>query len=854
MAESSRDSASSFVGRVLAVARHEGRQLVFSGSTYVLQLGFLVVLTVGTFVVGGLFDSNFASLDLMWSFLPWAGLMFVPAIAMRAFSAEGADQECELIASMPLSSGEIVLGKWLAGSALLIITLAFTLPVPLTVAYLGSPDWGAITGGYVGAALLLVTFYAVGLFASSLMGERASAYVLAVAILLLVILTGTDQAFRILMASSAMLSALSNFSPKVNLTRLATGYIELSVVLNFMILAALALWGTTEALSARRVAPIPLLGKCGYALEAILALVVGTALMAGLRTFDLAIDVTQNREYTLSPATMAAARTLEAPATLDLYWSEHESGVPARIRDYANRIERLSRTIERQSKGRLVVNVRAVAPDTEAEWTAMARGIRRVPLSSGDHFFLGAILSNGSRTRIFDYFDIDRARLLEYDLALSLTKIGRAHISKVGLLSPLLTPSHVNEPREGLSFLSELKRSADIAILPFFAETLPNDLDVLIVIGGGGLRPAMLYAIDQFVMRGKGLIVCLDPHNRFNPSSDAMVPVVTGNLETIADVLKMYGLKFEPMIVGDALLAAPIVGEDQQPTIFPFWLRLKRAQLSTTHPVTANLHELLFVEPGSWMYAQSSSVVELVTTTDRSGVALPGTIKGLPASAAAANFSPDGHVRTLAAFLPGPLKSAFPPPPVSPSSHIAGRDGPNAVFAVADVDWLFDPASIEGAGTPAARPLNDNHALLANMIEFSANDVMLAEVRTRGATDRRFTRIESILSRERARFNIEENQSLGKIARIERTIGEVLKTANAKSVAELPPQFRAEIEKLELGLIPVRRRVREIRLAIREAIQQLGRTLTLTNLAAGPVLVCAFAFAILLTRRRRPQQ
>ena len=591
--------------------------------------------------------------------------------------------------------------------------------------------------------------------------------------------------------------------------------------------------------------------KCSFALQAGLACIAGTILMVGVSRFDAAIDVTQDSQHTLSAATITAARSLKNQTSVQLFWSEHETSVPARIRDYAHRIERLFQAIERRSNGRLVVIQHDTAPDTEAEWTAMARGIKRVPLSSGDHFFLGAVISDGSRTRTFDYFDIERAPLLEYDMALALTKIGQARIAKVGLLSPLLTPSSINEPREGLSFVAELKRSADVAIVPFFDEQLPADLDALIVLGGGGLRPAMLYAIDQFVMSGKGLIVCLDSRNRFNPSSDAMVPRVTGRLETIADVLNAYGLKFEPVVTGDASLAAPIVSDDQRAATYPYWLRVKRPQMSAQHPVTANLHELLLVEPGYWTHPPSSGVVDLVTTTGQSGIVLPDVLKALSPSVATSQFKSDGIVRTLAAFIPGPLKSAFPEPSSGSPPYIARRDGRAAVFAIADLDWLFDPASIEGAGTPAARPLNDNHAMLVNMVEFSSNDVMLAQIRSRGPQDRRFTRVESIVKAEQARFESEERQASATIGKIEHTIGEILKATNAKSLAELPSNIRAEIEKLELGLIPVRRRLRDIRLSVRENIQTLGRGLTLVNLAAGPVLVCAFALVV-FSKRRRP--
>ena len=831
-----------------AVFSQEWRQLVYSPGTYILQAGFLLTLTIGIFIMAGFYESDFASLDLLWTFLPWATLVLVPAITMRAFSGENGDQEHELIATMPLSIGDIVIGKWMAGCALLAITLAFTLPFALTVAYLGSPDWGAIAAGYLGAALLLATSYAIGLFASALTRERTSAYMVAIALLLAVTLLGMEQVTRFTAAS--FMEGLSQLSPKHNLNRLATGRIELPVVINFVIVSGLALWGAAQAVGARRAGPNRPIVLCGYVLEGVLALVVGVALMVGLSSADVSADVTQRGQYTLHPATIAAARAVDPGTTIDLYWSEHEASVPVRIRDHAHRIERWFGTLARRSNGRLSVKIHDAAPDTEAEWSALAQGVRRVAMSSGDSFLLGGVLRQGDRRRTFDYFDIDRSGMLEYDVALGLTKLSQKRIPKVGLLSPLLTPSNITEPREGLSFLHDLKSSADIAIIPFFADNLPDDLDVLIVVGGAALKPSMLYAIDQHAMRGKGLIVCLDPYMRFNPSSNTVVPAVTGRGETIADVLDHYGVRFEPIVAGDALLAATIAAEDQQRSTYPFWLRVKREQLSSVNPATAGLSELLFAEPGFLTLAPAGHAVGLVSTSDQSGVLAPSAFNGGNPAAAGAMFASDGKVRTLAAFLPGPLTSAYPAREGSSGSHVASRDGAAAVFVVADADWLFDALAVEGAGTPAARPLNDNHAFLSNMIDLAGQDAHLLEIRSRGAGDRRFSRVDQILKAARMRTQAEEADAAAKIAKIEGIIADVVKTANVQRVADLPTEIRAEIEKLNLGLIPVRRRLRDIRLGMREQVEFLGRTLTLLNLAAGPLLACAFALSMFANRRR----
>jgi ABC-2 type transport system permease protein len=53
-----------------------------------------------------------------------------------------------------------------------------------------------------------------------------------------------------------------------------------------------------------------------------------------------------------------------------------------------------------------------------------------------------------------------------------------------------------------------------------------------------------------------------------------------------------------PEVVGDPELSSRVVDEDQQQPIYPYWLRIRRDGLSAAHPVTADLDEITFAEPG----------------------------------------------------------------------------------------------------------------------------------------------------------------------------------------------------------------------------------------------------------------
>jgi ABC-2 type transport system permease protein len=68
----------------------------------------------------------------------------------------------------PINDWEVVVGKYFASLLLYVFTLALTLQYPILLGIFGSPDWGMILTGYLGALLLGAAFLAMGVLSSSL--------------------------------------------------------------------------------------------------------------------------------------------------------------------------------------------------------------------------------------------------------------------------------------------------------------------------------------------------------------------------------------------------------------------------------------------------------------------------------------------------------------------------------------------------------------------------------------------------------------------------------------------------------------------------------------------------------------
>ena len=844
---------------ILATFRHELRQLLYSPLTYIFQIAFLLGLALCIFLIADFYASDDASARLMLTFLPWVALVLVPALCARAWIDEPGDRGFELITTLPISIPALVVGKFLATWLVVLIALAFTAPFVVTIYWLGEPDNGMLIAAYLAAAALLAVYVAVGLCMASLVRDQVSAFVLGIAMLFILLIFGWDvfRQFVRALAWPELTEFLLAMSPKTWSHSMGVGVVRGPAVAAFAVVTGAALYATGRMLAGRRAGPDRILYRIG-ALGIVLAGLVAAAFIFGGRIgAGWFLDLSDEKEFTLAAGSREVLHRLPEGVTVTLYWSDSHPEIPIAIRAHAARVRNLLELIVSRGGGKITLSHVDPKPDTDAELDALAQGVQRVPMTSGDYFYLGAVIRRGDRVGRIPYFDNRRERLLEYDLMVALHSLSRDAVPKVGILSPLVAPSAVGSDPPGLSFLGELRQAYDVAAVPYFADQLPEGLDVLVVIAAGILRKDMLYAIDQFVMRGGSLIVLIDPFLRLHQAGNRVAIGPSESVDDISDLLMAYGLEYVDAVVGDASLGAPVSHETLGTLSYPFWLRVTPEQLSAAHAVTASLNELLFAEPGEFRMRRADAQA-LVETSGESGVQGRARFAGTAAAELAAEFVPDKHRRVIAAAVGGALDSAYSDAPNgSLTDHRSRSDNAGIVFAVADVDWIYDTFSLQAAdlaGQRIVRPLNDNYGFLLNMIEYGTGDPALLSIRSRGRLHRTFTLVEERFKSAEQRHRDQRARLTKSISRMEKRIAEVLENAGVDSITQLPVADRGRLLEMRRELIPLRRQLREVRHEIRRDIEELGRKVTAFNLLSGPLLVLAFAAGVFALRRRRGSQ
>nr|WP_298165596.1 ABC transporter permease subunit [uncultured Pseudomonas sp.] len=221
---------------------------------YVFIVIFLVLSGVFTFYLGGFFESGQANLTPFFNFHPWLYLFLVPAIAMRLWAEERKAGTIELLMTLPITRFDAVTGKFLAAWAFAGLALLLTFPMIVTVNYLGEPDNGAIVTGYIGSWLLAGAYLAIGSCMSALAKNQVIAFILAVSVCFLFIVSGFPMVLDGFSgwAPQWLVDAVASLSFLTRFEAISKGVIDLRDLLYFITLIAAWLAATAVVIDLKK--------------------------------------------------------------------------------------------------------------------------------------------------------------------------------------------------------------------------------------------------------------------------------------------------------------------------------------------------------------------------------------------------------------------------------------------------------------------------------------------------------------------------------------------------------------------------------------------------------------------------
>jgi ABC-type uncharacterized transport system involved in gliding motility auxiliary subunit len=613
-------------------------------------------------------------------------------------------------------------------------------------------------------------------------------------------------------------------------------------------------------------------------LALLVALAAANVIVKNLR---LRADVTDEQRYSLSDGTINTMAKLDKSVELQFYFSRSNPKVPMQIKAFADQTEDLLKEYKRASKGKIKLTVIDPKPDTDAEDQAAAYNLQGIPLEMyGAPMYMGLVIICGKTHVTMPVIDPQRQRFLEYDISRTIYQVTHPNKPKVGLISslpvmgtpaqPFMMPGQPQPPTQPAWFaFSDLQNDFDVQeISATDAEGgIPADIQTLIVVHPKESSDKLLYAIDQFVLRGGHLIAFVDPFaysDNAAPQPYGMRGPAASNLDKL---FASWGVGYDPTRILVDRTTGMQVREGNRVVLNHGILLYDANNVTDDDVATANLSSLRAIFGGVLTdnTDESITVTPLVTTDGDSGTAQAMSAR-MGVQAINRDYRPAAAPQHLALKLSGTFKTAFPAG--KPAGADAGEkdadeveteapslaEGNSTVVVIADVDMLADITNVEDIRSPFGtirQPVSNNGLLLANLIDQLAGDQDLISIRGRAEIDRSFTHVTELRQKAQLQFEDKISQLQAQLQETEQRINELQRAKDESQKSFISQQQRQEIANFHARKREINKEMRQVQKDLRRDIDTLGAWLKFINIALMPILVVALGIGVAIRKAKR---
>jgi ABC-2 type transport system permease protein len=422
------------------ISRKELTLFFASPVGYLFLAVFLAVTLFVFFWVEAFFARNIADVRPMFEWMPLLLIFLCAALTMRMWSEERRTGTLEFVVTLPASTWEFVLGKFLACWLLLLTALLLTLPLPVSVALMADLDWGPVFAGYLAALLLGGAYLAIGLFISSRTDSQIVSLIVACVVSGAFYLIGSSLLTDLVSGQLAdVMRGVGSGSRFESITRGVLDFRDLyyygSLLLAFMALNVYTLETRRWAVDGDRQRHRSWFLGTGFLVANLLLANVWLSQVSALR-----MDVTRGNQYSISDATRSYLRQLREPLLIRGYFSAktHPYLAPLvpQMRDLLN---------EYAIAGGSNVRVEVVDPvlDPALEDEANSKyGIRPNPFQVADRYqsslvnsYFDVLISYGDEYEVLSFRDLIEVKVAgeseldvqlrnpEFDLTRSIKKV-----------------------------------------------------------------------------------------------------------------------------------------------------------------------------------------------------------------------------------------------------------------------------------------------------------------------------------------------------------------------------------------------------------------------------------------------
>jgi len=615
-----------------------------------------------------------------------------------------------------------------------------------------------------------------------------------------------------------------------------------------------------------------------------LAIVIAINFITGVK--PLRVDLTQDKAYTLSDGTRAVLKKLDTPVKIRFYCTQSETATPETVflKSYARQVEDLLQEYQQAAGKNLIIEKYDPQPDSDAEDSAKLDGLEPQPVPGEDRFYLGLSVSMADQSVALPFLDPSRERQLEYDITRAIARVFTPDKPVVGVMSSLPVFGEMSNPMMQMqmgqqgggtpawTIIDQLKQDYTLKHVEMTADTIDDDIKVLLVIHPKDISDQAQYAIDQFVLRGGKLIAFLDPQSALsarqqNPMSGDMA----GASSSLDKLLKAWGLQFDTgKVVADLNFKMELRGRDGSPTEAPAFLALTAEGVNTNDVVTSQIDNIWLPLCGAFTGEPAAGLKETVLlNSSKESELVDGMMATMGGPSILNGFKSSGVNYKLAVRLTGKFKTAFPDgKPAEKSSadttnqvakaadnSLKESKAETSVVLFGDSDMLADDFSLRKTDGPfgaMVSAMNANLELAQNVVEQMAGDNNLIGVRSRATLNRPFTLIKKMEAEAEAIGQAKIDELQQSLQETQQRLGELQQQKSDKDQRFiLSPEQKAELENFRKKQAEVSKELKQAQKDLRKEVVTVETRLTWLNILAMPAGVTLAGIGIAVIKRKK---
>ncbi len=782
-----------------ALFRHEWRSAWATPLAGTFIIIYALAAMLFTFFVGEFFARGRADLHAFFQFQPWLLLILAPALAMREWSEEFQHGTAETLLTLPVSTLDIVLAKFLAQFCIAAMAIATTATLWITATYLGAPDHGAIITSYMASLLIAAVLLALSNTMSALCTSSVSSFGLSLIIGALLLALGAPllQGFFSHLLPPALQQVLQDFGVSGASRLMVQGLIRASDMLNLLLATGAGLVITRNMVDRRRhVVRAP-------GAPAILLALLGLTLLSSWALRGLRVDMTDGNSFTLSAESRALVQRLREPVRLTLMTSGTGATHYPQLQNHAQRLDDLLQRYSHAGHGKIIVEKLAVEPVSDSEERARKAGMQAIETPEGDTLYYGLLVRNSTNGlfRLPFLGDVDE-RQLEYAISRAIVNVSQPQASRLGILSslPLATGrggafAALRADSAPMQVFQQLQADFQIQLLLPDTDNLQG-LSALLLLQPPPMSPRAMSAIDAFAKSGKPVLVVADPWpERWQDQPDALASATA-----LAPLLRAWGV---------ALLPDHVVVDTKQAQIAHSETPSGQKQMQA-YPLWLSINDIALLSSGAWQVTGTPAKILLSSSNSATYISI---------AEAMTRPAPEA----LAALPPG-----------TAAQPLAVRQ--NNLLFIADADMLDDDIWSNHVA---------NRTFLLGELDVLLGRPNLSALRARPSSIRPFTRLQALQAEAQAAWGA---KSTALLADMEATRA---KLATLEQATDSSQTRTAEVIAFRTRLAETGKALRRADRDVAQRLRQVERQLTAANIILMPLAIALLTALLLLRRRAR---